>query len=237
MKAYRIVITSWTASFRCPNIISGVQPSLECPPLSTIYGLLSSCLGIPITPTDCGFAYCFRHTSRTFDLETILKVELDKKKGIPTKKGTSDIVRREILFDNVLTLYIKDEKLANSFFSPFFPLLLGRSGDLASVISIDSVEIEPKKGLNLLGSVFPMKMGNASGQIQALPTHFTDSVPRLNSNTQPFYILGSKGKWTVNNPDYLDYSIWKWDKDKVFIDAEGFHDPQTGLDLWWFGDK
>jgi len=36
MKVFRIDITSWTASFRYPNLISGVQPTLEVPPLSTI---------------------------------------------------------------------------------------------------------------------------------------------------------------------------------------------------------
>ncbi len=45
MKAYRIHLTSWTASFRYPNLISGYQPSLVVPPLATIYGLISAAAG------------------------------------------------------------------------------------------------------------------------------------------------------------------------------------------------
>ena len=45
MKAFRIHITSWTASFRYPNLISGYQPSLVVPPLSTVFGLFSAAVG------------------------------------------------------------------------------------------------------------------------------------------------------------------------------------------------
>ena len=43
MRIYRIEITSWTASFRYPNIISGYQPTLCVPPLSTVLGLINAC--------------------------------------------------------------------------------------------------------------------------------------------------------------------------------------------------
>jgi len=45
MKVYRIHVTSWTASFRYPNMISGYQPTLSAPPLSTINGLISAAKG------------------------------------------------------------------------------------------------------------------------------------------------------------------------------------------------
>ena len=45
MKFYRIEISSWTASFRYPNILSGIQPTLEVPPLSTVLGLINACAG------------------------------------------------------------------------------------------------------------------------------------------------------------------------------------------------
>ncbi|WP_298938611.1 CRISPR-associated protein Cas5, partial [uncultured Dysgonomonas sp.] len=39
MKTHRIKINSWTSSFRYPNLISGFQPTLEVPPVSTVMGL------------------------------------------------------------------------------------------------------------------------------------------------------------------------------------------------------
>lgn len=235
MEAYRIVITSWTASFRCPNIISGVQLSMESPPLSTIYGIISASVGYYVTPKECGVAYCFRHSGQFFDLETIYKVELKKSTGTPTKYATSDIVRRQVLFDNILVLYIDNDKIAQSFASPTFPILLGRSGDLATVEKIDKINLKSKRGINISGTVFPMKKGKAYGQIQALPTHFTDTIPRENIDTQPFYVIKSKGRWKGKFTDWLDFENWIWDSKPVFVDVEGYHDGEIGLDVWWFG--
>jgi CRISPR-associated protein Cas5t len=234
MKAYRIVLTSWTASFRCPNIISGVQLSLNSPPLSTIYGILSASTGEYITPDICSVAYCFRHTSKAFDLEAIQKHELNKKTGYPTNKITADIVKRQLLFDNVLIIYLFDEFIAKSFENPFFSLLLGRSSDLATVESIDLIDIRKKKNLNLHGTVFPMKISSAFGQIQALPTHFTDSIPRESLNIQPFSVIDSQGEWISNDNNYLDFSNWKWNKEPAYIEnVEGYKDEETALELWF----
>lgn len=236
MEAYRAVITSWTASFRCPNVIAGTQLSLEAPPLSAIYGLLSAAAGKYITPEDCGIAYCYRYIGRTFDLETIYKIELDGK-GLPGRKARTDIVRRQVLFDNMLVLYLDNPEIAQRLKSPFFPLLLGRSGDLASVEAVDEILLREKKGLDIAGTVFPLKKGKAAGQLQALPTHFSDTIPRRNINTQPFYILSAKGRWKEKPGNFLDFKSWVWENKPVAVDAEGYHDESTGLDLWWFGGK
>ena len=45
MEVFKIDITSWTASFRYPNLISGYQPTLEVPPLGTVLGLLNAAAG------------------------------------------------------------------------------------------------------------------------------------------------------------------------------------------------
>jgi len=236
MEAYRIVLTSWTASFRCPNIISGTQLSLEAPPISTIYGLLSAAAGRYVVPEESGIAYCYRHIGQAFDLETIYKVELNGK-GRPSRKPTADIVRRQVFFDNILILYIDNYEIAKTFKTPAFPLLLGRSGDLASVERIDKVILRKKMGLNIAGTVFPLKKGKAYGQLQALPTYFSNTIPRKNIDTQPFYIIKSRGRWKREPVDYLNFEDWTWESEPVFVDMEGYHDEATGLDLWWFGGK
>ena len=40
MQLLRVGLSGWTASFRYPAFISGFQPTLPVPPLSTIYGIL-----------------------------------------------------------------------------------------------------------------------------------------------------------------------------------------------------
>ena len=45
MNIFKIEITTWTSSFRYPNIISGFQPTLEVPPLSTVLGLINAAAG------------------------------------------------------------------------------------------------------------------------------------------------------------------------------------------------
>jgi CRISPR-associated protein Cas5t len=45
MEVYRIKLSSWTASFRYPNLISGYQPTLDVPPISTVLGLINAAAG------------------------------------------------------------------------------------------------------------------------------------------------------------------------------------------------
>ena len=71
MKVFRIKISAWTASFRYPNIISGYQPTLEVPPLSTILGLMNACAGRYLNHADMEIGYYFSYRSISNDLETI----------------------------------------------------------------------------------------------------------------------------------------------------------------------
>ena len=45
MKVFKIDITAWTSSFKYPNLISGFQPTLEVPPISTVLGLINAAAG------------------------------------------------------------------------------------------------------------------------------------------------------------------------------------------------
>jgi CRISPR-associated protein Cas5t len=71
MKAYRVELNGWTASFRYPQLVSGTQPTLPLPPPSTIYGLVSAAVGQWVDPRDCRLAYVFQHAGKARDLETI----------------------------------------------------------------------------------------------------------------------------------------------------------------------
>lgn len=192
MKFYRIKISSWTASFRYPNILSGFQPTLEVPPLSTVLGLINACAGKYLKYEDVRIGYCFEFGAKGVDLETIYQIERTEK-NTPRNDVKSNILRREFLYDCCLYLYLQDEEIVSYFRTPCFPLLLGRSSDLATVDAIEELELEPiREADRIYGQIVPFRGNFLPGGIQALPQYFTDEIPRRNLGTIPYTIISCK---------------------------------------------
>src|SRR3990172_2399779 len=143
MKTYRVHLRGWTASFRYPIFIAGFQPTLPVPPLSTIYGLISAAKGSIITHKDTLVGYVFESNGKAVDLETIYELS-------EPLKAKSNVCKRELLFEPSLYLYFDKVDYAQSFQMPRYPLLMGRSTELAMVDEIIEVELENKVGV-LLG--------------------------------------------------------------------------------------
>lgn len=206
MKVYRINITSWTASFRYPNLISGVQPTLEVPPLSTVLGLMNAAAGQYLRHSSLKIGYFFKYEAKAEDLETIYQYKAIKdnktkqfrkdKYGnftVANKNITSNIVLRHFLFNNQLSIYLTDSKLVNFFKNPYYQLVLGRSNDLATIESIEKVNLVVKSAATKIrGQIIPLNKNFLPGQIQALPKYFTDTIPRRNLGTEPFSIISHK---------------------------------------------
>lgn len=219
MKIYRIYISSWTASFRYPNLISGFQPTILVPPLSTIHGMISAAMGSYYAPENPEIGFVFQTMGKAVDLETIYQMENS------LKYITSNVIRREFLFDNHLWIYTKREQIANAFRKPFFQLLMGRSGDLASVNEVTEIEVEQCSRLTKLkGTIIPFGKYILAAAIQALPMNFSNTIPRRNTGTKPYYILESKYKQIHNQP----------------ILANGFCDrsnkyfaKENGIEVYW----
>ncbi len=210
MKVFRIHISSWTASFRYPNMISGFQPTLPVPPVSTVIGIISSAMGKPFIPSSEKIGFVFQAKSKTVDLETIYQM------GRSLTQIKSNVIKREFLSDTNLFLYTDREEINSAFEKPYFPLLLGRSGDLATVESRDELEIQEKELLaNLKGTIIPFDKYQIPAMIQALPVYFTDTIPRRNVGTQPYYLL---------EPNYRQTSP---------ITASGFEDKTKKWDVYW----
>ncbi|GAH79255.1 unnamed protein product, partial [marine sediment metagenome] len=114
MDALRIKITALTASFRYPTFISGIQPSLPAPPLSTIYGLLSAAKGSWVTPADTDVGYIYSKEGEATDLETI---HVFNDKG---KYGGSNVIRREFHFLPNMVLYLTNIEFEKYFSTPYF---------------------------------------------------------------------------------------------------------------------
>jgi CRISPR-associated protein Cas5t len=192
MKVYRIKLSSWTASFRYPNLISGFQPTLDVPPLSTVLGLINAAAGKYIEYSRLTIGYYFEYEAKATDLETIYQIELKKTKSgtYPSNSTKSNIINREFLYDCRLYIYMQDEKIADYFKKPYYSLVLGRSGDLVSIDAIEEVDLTKNPNPdNIKGQVVPFFDNFLPGEIQALPKYFTNTIPRKNIGTEPYSVI------------------------------------------------
>lgn len=194
MDVFRIDITSWTASFRYPNLISGVQLTLEVPPLSTILGLLNAAAGKYLSHDNLNIGYFFQYGAKEFDLETIYQIT-STSKGLPSNNAKSNIIRRQFLFENKLSIYLEDETIVDYLRAPYYNLLLGRSNDLATIEKIERIELKEIKSANKIkGQIIPFNDNMLAGKIQALPKYFSDTIPRLNLGTEPYSIINFQAR-------------------------------------------
>ena len=192
----RVTLQSWTASFRYPTFQSGTQPTLPIPPLSTILGILSSTKGDIVRLNDVNFlGYIFKSEGKGWDLERIYALG----------KPKTDILKREILFDNTLYLYLPDE-WENHFVKPKYQLLMGRSSDLATVDKITHLELKEKENPSLQGTIAPLNAG-VPGIVHALPVEFDYSkIPRVPTIVRPFIMIPFRSKYRkVTYPGKLPY--------------------------------
>ena len=216
MEVFKIDIKSWTASFRYPNLISGVQPTLEVPPISTVLGLINAAAGQYLNHKELTLAYYFEYESEGEDLETIYQISA--KDGKPTNTAKSNIIYRRFLFNNFLRIYTTDEQVVHYFSQPYFQLLLGRMNDLATVsyisdrVNLDRIEYSTK----IRGQIIPFRY-HLPGQIQALPKYFTDDFPRKNLGTEPYSIINHKpNSIETDLTTYRDVLPWGKEVDVYF---------------------
>lgn len=179
MEVLRINISGWVASFRNPLFISGFQPTLSVPPISTVYGLISAAYGDYITPEEATIGFIFQSEAKSVDLETVYEFggKLDAK---------PNILKREFLFLPQLYIYTPDMWLKEIFEKPHYPLLLGRSTELATVNSIEKIELKKVEKTVYKGTLLPFPNEQLTGTLHALPTHFTQDQPRRPAGIRPF---------------------------------------------------
>ena len=189
MKVIRIHITGWVASFRNPLFISGFQPTLPMPPLSAIYGIVTAAKGEWVTPHDATIGFVFKSAGKAVDLETVYEFG----GGLDAK---SNINRREFLVQPQLYLYTPDISLREVFERPYYPLLLGRSSDLATVKSIDEIQLENVPETTYQDTLLPFPDAQLFGQVQALPTHFTAEIPRRPCGTRAYCLITEEVRYT-----------------------------------------
>ncbi len=206
MKVYRIKISSWTSSFRYPNIMSGFQPTMEVPPISTVLGIINSCAGEYQMFSNFRIGYYFEYDAKSVDLETIYMVEVNR--NVPTNRVKSNVIKREFLYGCNLYIYLTDKQIVEFFKNPVYQILMGRSSDLATIeeiICLDLPEIE--KATKIKGQMMPISVGLFPGNMQALPIYYTDTIPRRNIGTQPFSVISYSSNDYPSNVSAIRDSI------------------------------
>lgn len=207
ISAIRVVLTAYTASFRVPGFV-GHQLTLPVPPLSTIYGLISAATGRWILPSDVEWlAYRCEYEGKAVDLEAIITVERPKPTEAARLVGRN-VLQREFLVMPRLTLYLPPEWEA-AFRKPRYPLLLGRTQDVAAVESITRVTLEPVDEGEVSGVLLPlelvMKSQNRVGAwLQNLPIAFTSEPYRQLLGMKIFGVVDARrSPALVRTPGWL----------------------------------
>ena len=209
MKALRVHITGLVSSFRNPLFISGFQPTLPLPPLSALYGLLSASKGDWVTPHDAAIGFVFQSDGKGIDLETIYEFDqtLSPKSKINKRQVDSglsllysmrmnpNIKQREFLVSPNLYLYTPELWLRDAFHRPYYPLLLGRSSDIATVKSIQVIELEKRTEAFYCDTLLPFPDPQIHGKMLSLPSHFSAEIPRRPCGTRPYHLVTVKNNY------------------------------------------
>lgn len=183
MKLLRAIVNGWTTSFRYPSFIVGYQRTLTVPPLSTLYGFLSSAKGNIVTPEDTKLGFVFEYECNAVDLESIYVLSDNLKAG-------TNINKREFLYNYTLTLYLTNIDFMNILKKPYYSLTLGRSMDIANIQNIEIVELEEKDNIPFGKTLTPFDLPKATGVYVSLPVYFNyDNIPRYPVEIKEFLMM------------------------------------------------
>jgi CRISPR-associated protein Cas5t len=167
MRVARVQIRAPVTSFRHPFFVTGRQPTFDFPPPSTVYGHCASALGDWPERKSFFFGMHFTFRSKARDLEhqhittplggkTKIRVPPPDGPRATTEINVQPVVR-DFLYDTVLTLYLPTG-LAAAFRDPVFPVILGRSQDLAEITDVDEVELARPVRARLEHTLLPQRL-------------------------------------------------------------------------------
>jgi CRISPR-associated protein Cas5t len=203
----RIEMAGTVTSFRYPHFTQGYQPTFELPPPSTIYGHICSAVGELIEPQNWQFGYHFTHSGKFVDYKEHLHFD------DPIQPFPFD---RELLFNPHLVLYVTKLDLLEAFRRPQYSVILGRSQDLMTYLSVEPIELVRAERAYFEHTLLPLELG-----------------PRLNKTiiavTMPRYVDSRRRvQWGVYGM-LLDTALYpppvpslpEWDDQDVGLQFEG----------------
>ena len=191
MRIAKIRIEAPVTSFRQPHFLIERQLTFDMPPPSTIYGHVASALGELPNVRAFRFGYHFTFESRSSDYEhqQIITMGSPKAKAKIIRDGKKFPISinaalqphsRDFLFRPSLTLYLDDPSLYAAFRAPAYCVVLGRSQDLACVVSSEIIELEQKQSAYFESVLLPfsMRQSVAVGTTSLMPRYIAPPPER-----------------------------------------------------------
>jgi len=208
LRVLKIEAEGLITSFRYPHFMQSIHPSFEMPPPATIYGHICSALGEWVPPEEIWFAYKFTYRSKVTDVEHIHVLTPSsgqlKHTGDPkTLSGIINPFQRTLLFEPRLTLYINKPEWEKAFYSPHYPVVLGRSQDLFIYSHISIVKLERSEHAYFEHTLAPYSMlvQVGKGIIELMPRFLN-----YNNNREPVFARYLVINKRVKSTDFIKYS-------------------------------
>lgn len=225
MPVIKIEMAGTVTSFRYPHFTQGMHPTFEMPPPSTIYGHLCSAVGDWVAPEGLRFAYRFTHEGKFVDYKEHLHF------SDPIQPFPFD---RELLFNPHLTLYINHLELLDALHTPHYPVVLGRSQDLMTYLSVEVVELQRATEGYFDHTLLPLEMAPRldRGVIAVTMARFIDRQRRPQWGT--YALLAETAIWPPPKPEVDD---WFTEDADVSSNDWQFEGDDTRFELWIDPDK
>ncbi|WP_425059235.1 hypothetical protein SCACP_39120 [Sporomusa carbonis] len=235
MKVLRVTAEGLTTSFRYPHFMLGIQPTFEMPPPATIYGHICSAIGEWIDPEEVLFAYHFTHEGKFDDVEHIhvLAAAGGKLPGTVMPKvleGAVNPYKRTIFFKPKLVLYINKPEWLQYFYSPRYPVALGRSQDLFTYTDIQIVDLCKKEDAYFEHTLAPYEfsMKTARGYSVLMPRFLDYSKGR--APTFERYVVLNQRIHTTDSQEFLKVAA-----EQYWVDASMPVNKGVNLGLLFHG--
>ena len=200
MKVLKIRLESPACSFRYPHFHVGNQPTYRMPPPATIYGHICSAYGRWLDKSAIKFSYNFVFTDIGRDYEHVYQFspgsgKILKRWGyVENLQGNLVPVWRDFLFNPRLDLYLYSDKLLmelyEAFRSPVYPVVLGRSQDLAGYSQVRVIDLVQADSGYLEDTLLPwsFRLRTKLGNPVIMP-QFIDPSDRTKVKWIPYIVL------------------------------------------------
>jgi len=244
MQVTRVVIRADVTSFRHPFFVTGRQPTSNMPPPSTIYGHCASALGNWPNQAEFFFGIHFIYRSHGQDLEhqhiaealtqsTRTRVFTPSGDERATTSITVQPVSRDFLFGVTMTLYLPPA-VGSAFRWPVYPVVLGRSQDLAEIVSVEEITLERMARARVEHTLLPfavrpyLHFGST-----VLLSRYISPPPERTASFDRYIVLHDSVFWGEGadpNQSFIQYDGVTFDDlwvDPTILDDEGF-----GRGLW-----
>ncbi|MDI6711146.1 MAG: CRISPR-associated protein Cas5 [Bacillota bacterium] len=232
MEVLKVVAEGATTSFRYPHFMQGIHPTFEMPPPATIYGHLCSVVGEWFQPEGVRFAYCFTYEVKFDDVEHIhlLGSSTGKLPNTDFPKVLAGVVnpfKRSILFKPRLVLYINRPDWEASFRSPRYVVVLGRSQDLFTYTSVNTVRLKPSSAAYFEHTLAPYSVAMQTGRGYAvlMPRYLDYDAGRKPAFTR-YVVLRSR----VFSTEFIRQD---GKSEQYWVDPESPEEKGCHLGLWF----